>query len=69
MKLCLFSVSTLYVMHSNGHQRAHSDTFVGVAFFVFVAVTMYHACLEADRQQMVEAHTKTEMAEVLHLKE
>ena len=42
MKLSLFSLATLYVLHTGGNQRALTDTLVGVAFIVFVALTVYH---------------------------
>ena len=42
MKLGLFSVATLYILHTSGNQRALTDTLVGIAFIVFVAITVYH---------------------------
>ena len=42
MKLGLFSLSTLYVLNTNGNQRALADSVVGVALTVFIAIIMYH---------------------------
>ena len=43
MKLGLFSAATLYVRNTSGNQRALADTLVGIAFIVFVAITVYHS--------------------------
>ena len=50
-------------------QRALADTLVGVAFIDFCSYNSVSRLEAADRQQMVEAHTETQVAEVLQLKE
>ena len=64
MKLGLFSVATLYVRNTSGNQRALADTLVGITFIRFFSYNSVSWLEAADRQQMVEAHTETQVAEV-----
>ena len=40
--LPVLSIITVCTIYTSGNQRALADTLVGVAFIVFVAITVYH---------------------------